>query len=84
MPTDTPGDVPGDGRLREALGGSLSKGWQAPAFPKLEALLVSMHRSDEYTTGEFAELFDFARATVCGASARGKTDNSAFTLPSAT
>ncbi|MCS5524702.1 hypothetical protein NY551_18365 [Curtobacterium flaccumfaciens pv. oortii] len=43
-----------------------------------------MHRSDEYTIGEFAELFDVAYATVCGASARGKTDNSALTLPSAT
>ena len=84
MPTDPPGDVPGDGPLREALGGLLAKGWQAPAFPKLEALQVSMHRSDDSTTGEFAGLFDVARATVCGASARGKTDNSAFTLLSAT
>lgn len=84
MPTDPPGDVPGDGPLREALRDSLAKGWQVPASPKLEALPVSMHRSDEYTTGEFAELFNVAYATVCGANARGKTDNSALTLSSAT
>lgn len=43
-----------------------------------------MHRSDDYTTGDFAEVFDVARATESGASARDKTDNSALTLPSAT
>lgn len=52
--------------------------------PKFEALLVSMHRSDDYTTGEFAELLDVACATVCGASARSKTQDSALTLPSTT
>ena len=42
-----------------------------------------MHRSEDYTTGEIAELLDVARATVCGASARSKTHDSALTLPSA-
>ena len=52
--------------------------------PKFEALLVSMHRSDDYTTGEFAELLDIARAPVYCASARSKTQDSALTLPSTT
>jgi DNA invertase Pin-like site-specific DNA recombinase len=40
------------------------KGGKPKLSPKREALLVSMHRSDEYTTGELAELFEVSRATV--------------------
>ncbi|MDN4648506.1 recombinase family protein [Curtobacterium sp. PsM8] len=47
------------------------KGGKPKLYPKREALLVSMHRSGDYTNGELAELFDVARATVYRGFKRG-------------
>ncbi|WP_371830581.1 MULTISPECIES: helix-turn-helix domain-containing protein [Curtobacterium] len=53
------------------------RGGKPKLSPKREALLVSMHRSGDYTTGELAELFDVARATVYRALKRGSDATSA-------
>ncbi|WIE74201.1 MULTISPECIES: helix-turn-helix domain-containing protein [unclassified Curtobacterium] len=42
-----------------------------------------MHRSGDYTTGELAELFDVARATVYRALARGEAADLTLALPRA-
>jgi len=61
-------------RTKEGMATARAKGRLKGRKPKLsekrEALLVSMHRSGDYTTGELAELFDVARATVYRAISR--------------
>jgi DNA invertase Pin-like site-specific DNA recombinase len=73
-------------RTREGMATARAKGRLKGGKPKLspkrEALLVSMHRSGDYTSGELAELFDVARATVYRAINRHTVDvTAALALP---
>jgi len=65
-------------RTREGMATARAKGRLKGGKPKLspkrEALLVSMHRSGDYTSAELAELFDVARATVYRAINRHPVD----------
>lgn len=72
-------------RTREGMATARAKGRLKGRKPKLserrETLLVSMHRSGDYTSAELAELFDVARATVYRAIARGEAADQTLALP---
>lgn len=72
-------------RTRQGMATARAKGRLKGRKPKLsekrEALLVTMHRSGDYTSAEPAELFDVARATVYRAITRGEAKDQALALP---